>query len=168
MRLATLVIVLYLTLDFSSPFVAGAFMFNADDSIEAATETFAGIRLVVSPSPPHGMITAPVEGVTQHVPAAVAMAVSERRHAAVARQRIQRPRSPDSPPAPDDHCSLSCFSRPRTIQAATVNHAQSPEEITVTTHCTTPRRFPRDLPILQCAREHLGSRNRQWLTESRP
>jgi len=46
-RSVALVFTLYLVLDFSSPFIAGAFTFNADESIEAATDPSP--RLIVPP-----------------------------------------------------------------------------------------------------------------------
>ena len=71
-RRLTLLILFYVSLDLSSPFVPGAFNFNADESIDGVQrhrET-AARRLVTAPTPP--VPPAPDLDPVKHVAGAVA------------------------------------------------------------------------------------------------
>lgn len=97
-----LVTVLYLSLDFSNPFIGGAFTFNASDSIEAAANTSALDHLVVLPPTPHGVTMSQADAATPQALPDVSVAVAAHRPS-VARRPVSHPRPPARPPSSDDH-----------------------------------------------------------------
>jgi len=64
-RIIAVVTVVYLGLDFSSPFTAGVFRFDADASVEVTTDAPASLRLIVPAPTPHGTTTSAQIGTAQ-------------------------------------------------------------------------------------------------------
>jgi hypothetical protein len=103
MRIATLAIVLYLGLDFSNPFIAGAFTFNADDSTEAAANMWTLDDLVTfAPPALHGMVMSQAEDAALHAAPEGSTAVAAHRPSEAWRP-ASHPRPLDRPSSPADH-----------------------------------------------------------------
>jgi len=96
-RIIAVVTVVYLGLDFSSPFIAGAFRFDADESVEVTTDAPASLRLIAPAPTPHGPTTS-----ARIVTAQLASRKTTGAVAITARRRHEAARSPITPAHPPD------------------------------------------------------------------